>query len=55
MHGFTLEVGCERSFAIWAIEKGFVAIGTECTRKHTNVAEDTLWQRISFESSLRSE
>lgn len=42
MHRLTLEIGSERTSAVRTIQKCFVTVGTECTRKHTNIAEYTL-------------
>jgi len=42
VHSLPLEIGRERPFTIWSIEESLVPVGTECSRKHTDIAEDTL-------------
>ena len=42
VHHFSLEVRGKGTLAIRAILKGLVAVGTEGTRKHGDVAEHTL-------------
>ena len=42
VHLFTLEVGRKGTLAIGAVLERLVAVRTESTRKHRDVAEDTL-------------
>jgi hypothetical protein len=42
MHGFTLEVGGQRAFAIWSVLECPVSVGAEGTWQDRNVPEHTL-------------
>jgi len=50
MHRLTLEIGSERTSAIRTIQECFVTVGTECTRKHTDIAKYTLNTKASCET-----
>ena len=52
MHGLTPEVRSKRTFAIRTIEKRFVSVCTESTRKHSNVTKDGFPRRKSGEADL---